>query len=419
MKIHSVSLSNFRGFAQFALPLDPEITLLVGVNGAGKTSLLDAIAMLWSHLVAGVVQDPAIGRNLIVDDIRVSTGGAFIRMEARFDPSAPEPTTWGLTIERMGYAVRNEAMTQFLATPIQAAIESLQTKPSLPLLVYYPTNRNALDIPNRIRETHDFNPLNAFDGAVDAGERNFRHFFEWFREEEDLENQLQVQGLQNNVDYRFPLPTVREAIERLVPGAKDIHIERRPQKMLLTKNGVRLDVSQLSDGEKCLLAMVGDLARRMAIAAPTDPKPLERFAIVLIDELELHLHPGLQRTILPRLRQVFPNVQFIATTHSPQILSSVLAKHVRVLDAFQLRQLERETFRRDTNRILDSAFGDPGRPPEVAAKLNELRNAIDAEEYSTARSIVAELHALLPGGQDPDVVFYEGLLPPEQVDGES
>jgi len=151
----------------------------------------------------------------------------------------------------------------------------------------------------------------------------------------------------------------------------------------------------------------------MAIAAPNDPAPLERSAIVLIDEIELHLHPGIQRTILPRLHQVFPNVQFIVTTHSPQVLSSVLAAHVRVLDSFRVRNLDRETFRRDTNRILNFAFGDPGRSPEVAEKLNALRDAIDAEEFTVARSLLAELHALLPGGEDPDVVFYEGLLPPD------
>ncbi len=397
MKIHSLGLTNFRGFAQLDLPFDSDITVLVGVNGAGKTTILDAVAMVWSHLVAGIVEDSVIARNLVAEDIRVSTNGAMIRLEAEIDRGSQTPVPWGLTIERVGFTVRNEAMLQKLAGPIAAAKQSLETQPALPLLVYYPTNRNALDIPSRIRKAYDFfGPLDAFDGALDTGERNFRHFFEWFREEEDLENQ-----------------------QKLVPGVKDVHIERRPQKMMLTKNDVRLDVAQLSDGEKCLMAMVGDLARRMAIAAPGDPKPLERSAVVLIDELELHLHPGLQRTVLPRLRHVFPNVQFIATTHSPQVLSSVLAAHVRLLDSFQLRNLDRETFRRDTNRILNAAFGDPGRPPEVAEKLNALRDAIDAEQYIVARSIIAELQALLPGGQDPDLVFYEGLLPPEHVGSES
>lgn len=417
MKIRSLTLTNFRGFSQLDLHLDPQLTVLVGVNGSGKTSLLDAIAMLWSHLVAGIVDDRSVARNLAADDIRVSTGGALIRLEASLEPLPATPTLWNLSIERVGYAVRSAATLDFLDMPIAAAKKSLESSPSLPLLVYYPTNRNALDIPTRIRETHEFDPLSAFDGALDAGERNFRHFFEWFRDEEDVENEETLRG--GGGAGRSPLGSVRKAIEQLVPGVKDIRIERRPQRMILTKNNVRLDVAQLSDGEKCLLALVGDLARRMAIAAPTDPEPLERPAIVLIDEIDLHLHPGLQRTLLPRLRQVFPNVQFVTTTHSPQVLSSVLATHVRVLESFQVRSLDRETFRRDTNRILSSVFGDPGRPPEVATKLNALRDAIDAEEYRIARALVAELHTLLPGGQDPDVLFYEGLLPPEPVEGES
>lgn len=177
---------------------------------------------------------------------------------------------------------------------------------------------------------------------------------------------------------------------------------------------MRLDVAQLSDGERGLLTLAGDLARRMALAAPTLEKPLEEPAVVLIDKLELHLHPGLQRQILPRLRSVFPNAQFIVTTHSPQVLSSLHAASVRVIERFELRMLERRTWRRDTNRILEAAFGDPGRPPEVAAKLNALRDAVDAERFDDARRLIAELSAMIEG-DDPDVFFYQQMLPPEEA----
>jgi predicted ATP-binding protein involved in virulence len=150
----------------------------------------------------------------------------------------------------------------------------------------------------------------------------------------------------------------------------------------------------------------------MALVAPKAEKPLEHPAVVLIDEIELHLHPGLQREILPRLRDVFPHAQFIVSTHSPQVLSSLHAANVRLIERFELRMLARGTWRRDTNRILETAFGDPGRPPEVAVKLNQLRDAIDADRKDEARRLIADLRGMIEG-EDPDVFFYQQLLPPE------
>lgn len=71
------------------------------------------------------------------------------------------------------------------------------------------------------------------------------------------------------------------------------------------------------------MALLGDLARRIAIANPYRENPMEGEGIVLIDEIELHMHPSWQRRILGVLKQLFPNVQFIITTHSPQVLGSV------------------------------------------------------------------------------------------------
>jgi hypothetical protein len=209
------------------------------------------------------------------------------------------------------------------------------------------------------------------------------------------------------------LPIVREAIEALFPRGRDLRIERSPQRMVIDVGGVALDVAQLSDGEKCLLAMTGDLARRMVLAAPYAERPLEHPAVVLIDEIELHLHPGLQRTIVPSLRKVFPKVQLIVSTHSPQVLSSVRAENVRLLRDFAVEPLERATWQRDTNRILEAAFGDFGRPIEVAEKLARLREAVEDEtRYGEARALVAELNAMTEG-EDPDVFYLKQFLPPE------
>ena len=407
MRLLHLQVRNFRGFVDLGLDFEPDVTVLVGVNGAGKTSLLDAIGLLLSYVSAGVRTGRAKGTPLAPTDVRSGAAAASVSLVAEV---GGVQATWTVARTRPGYPSEERSNFEELAPIIARTQQAIAARsPALPLAVYFPTNRNALDIPQRIRTAHEFDALSAYDGALQGGARNFRGFFEWYREEEDVYNE---QKLRRSDQPPSRLPEVRAAIEALFPGAHDLRVERKPQRMTLEQGGVRLDVTQLSDGEKCLLALAGDLARRMVLAAPHSPRPLAEPAVVLIDEIELHLHPGLQRTIIPRLREVFPSAQFVFSTHSPQVLSSVHAGSVRLLEQFELRRLQRGTWHRDTNRILDEAFRDPGRPPEVASKLNELRDAVDHDRHADARQLIVELRDMIEG-DDPEVHFLEQLLPPE------
>jgi predicted ATP-binding protein involved in virulence len=419
MKVQKLALTDFRGFRRLELTLEPDVTVLVGVNGAGKSSVLDALSKLLAQVTRRLTGGAILG-GVGPDDVRVGASTAVIEATAQIDGTA---ATWRVAGTLPGHIPTALGDLAELEAPVLAIQESIMAgAPRLPLAIHLATNRSVLDIPERIRKAHEFDALSAYENALDIGTSDFRGFFEWFRDEEDLYNERKARGAPLFEDrapgVRRPpnLDIVRGAIEGVFPGASRLRVERRPQRMMLEMNGIALDVAQLSDGEKCLLAMTGDIARRMVLADGGSPSPLEQEAIVLIDELELHLHPGLQRTILPRLRAVFPNTQFIVSTHSPQVLSSVHAKNVRALDRFQLHALESETWRRDTNRILESAFGDPGRPEVIATKLNALGKAVDEDRVEDARGLIQELRGLLGGEDDPDVVFYEHLLPPP-VDG--
>ena len=100
----------------------------------------------------------------------------------------------------------------------------------------------------------------------------------------------------------------------------------------MDKQGVTLNLSQLSDGERSFLALVSDLGRRLALANPLLENPLDGAGVVLIDELELHLHPKWQLEVVEKLRSAFPNIQFIVTTHSPFILQTAREGEVMKLD---------------------------------------------------------------------------------------
>lgn len=129
----------------------------------------------------------------------------------------------------------------------------------------------------------------------------------------------------------------------------------------------------------------------------------------MIDEVELHLHPGWQRMVVERLQQTFPNCQFILTTHSPQVLSQVPAKSVILLDHFQRAALPAGTQGRDSNSILAEVMGVPERPQETAERIHEIARMIDREELPRARQALDELARQL-GEHDSEVVRLRSLI---------
>ena len=199
---------------------------------------------------------------------------------------------------------------------------------SVPVIVSYGVNRSVLDIPIRIRRRHQFSALNAYDDAFDRA-ADFRLFFEWFRENEDIENERLAESLTSGDAPQFvgstELAAVRRALKTFLPEFDGWRIRRSPLRLEVKKDGKAFNVEQLSDGEKCTIALVGDLARRLVVANPELFNPLEGDGIVLVDEIELHLHPAWQKTILPRFMETFPNLQFIVTTHSPLVLAQLNA----------------------------------------------------------------------------------------------
>jgi predicted ATP-binding protein involved in virulence len=171
-----------------------------------------------------------------------------------------------------------------------------------------------------------------------------------------------------------------------------------------------LTINQLSDGEKCLLAMVGDIARRLAIANPSLDDPLQGEGIVLIDEIELHLHPKWQRKIIPDLTRTFPNCQFIVTTHSPQVLSHVYSENIYILqstpDGIIACQPE-SSYGRDSNQILENVMDVSAYPEEIEKELSELFQLIDRNDLQRAKELLKDIGATMEGRgrfDDPQLI---------------
>jgi predicted ATP-binding protein involved in virulence len=285
---------------------------------------------------------------------------------------------------------------------------------NIPVFAFYSTNRAVLDIPLRIRKKHEFQLLEAYDGALQSAV-NFRSFFEWFRNREDLENEIKIAAYDSKIDLLITDPqleAVRKAIQIFIPGFSELKVKRNPLRMIVKKEGKELEIGQLSDGEKCTLALVGDLARRLSISNPSSKNPLEGEGIVLIDEIELHLHPKWQRDLVGNLRSAFPNVQFILTTHSPQAVGELPNECIRLLSKDEMGNLScitpNQTLGLTTNEILEEIMDAPVLDKWTQEKTSALYRLIDEEKWIEADVMLNLL--LERNGWTPELRKAEALM---------
>ncbi|MDQ7073624.1 MAG: AAA family ATPase [Gammaproteobacteria bacterium] len=422
MKIKKLKIQGFRGATSLNLVFHERLNVLVGVNGSGKSSVLDATALLLSWMTNRI--KGKAGNRIENDDIQ--NGASYVDLQLIAQIRGHD-FSWSRVQVREGHSRQKrisnlKEMTE-VVKQIQEEISTNREQVNLPLMAYYPVNRAVLDIPLRIRAKHRFGLLAAYDDAL-AGGASFRQFFEWFREREDLENELRrdQESICSDPEAVFPdrqLETVRRAITGLMPEFCNLTVRRSPLRMEVEKKGKRLSLSQLSDGEKCLMAMVGDLARRMAIANPAREKPLEGEGVVLIDEIDLHLHPKWQRMIMPRLLKVFPNCQFIVSTHSPHVVTAVYPESLFLLSQSEqglVAEKAGESYGKTVERVLEDLMGlVTTRPDEVEEQLQRLFEMVDTECFSEARVLISELISEI--GTDPELVKAEMLMRRKEIIG--
>jgi hypothetical protein len=210
------------------------------------------------------------------------------------------------------------------------------------------------------------------------------------------------------------LDALREVVTSLVPEFSNLRIQEHPRLgFVVDKRGQPFYLHQLSDGERGLLALVFDLTRRLAIANPERDDPIaEGVALVLIDEIELHLHPKWQRNVLPRLCDTFKACQFVVTTHSPLVLGEVPARCVRFLEFVDGKVnvfTPSEAYGMDANRILQEFMGAPVRNRQVEEELTKLFELIDDENFDHARDAISRLEEKL-GTTEPELTRASSLI---------
>jgi len=412
MIVEKLKLRNFRGIEKINLKFDEQINVIYGANGTGKSSILDAIVIMLSWAANRIKHSKSSGKPIVENDIKNGEPFASIKL-------ITDEADWKIVKTRKGHNAKgksNYSGLKAFVNSVQADISNNGENTNIPLFVYYPINRAVIDIPIRIKQRHNFDVLSAYDEALGGG-ASFRTFFEWFREKEDLENELNANVVQRIEDPQ--LQAVRKAWELFLPGFKNFKIRRSPLRLEVEKNGEKVTVNQLSDGEKILITVIGDLARRLAIANPVLDDPLNGEAIVLIDEIDLHLHPKWQRMIIDKLPKVFPNCQFIVTTHSPHVIT-----HTKVENLIRLTQIDMkidwerpyESYGKNVDRVLEDLMGlETTRPDSVEEELATIYTLINNNDLNSAKVQIAQLKNLI--GEDPDLVKAEVLIKRKEIIG--
>lgn len=250
-----------------------------------------------------------------------------------------------------------------------------------PNCIFFSTSRSAVSDDNSNKTDAGGGEVAAYAEALRSRPLHRKRHAQWIRVQEVLSAERPL--------ARRHLKTMREAVSGFLPGYKNLRSgDDKEPTLLLDKGKTTIDVEQLSDGERGMLSLVLDLARRLSQANPLSRNPLrDGEAIVLIDELDLHLHPKWQRTVVGQLTRAFPRCQFIATTHSPQIVASVQPEQVLLLRDGRAIQADR-TLGLDSNWILRALMETDERPKDSSKRVRQVETCINQHFFKKARALM-------------------------------
>ena len=387
MIINEVKLTNFRCFETFQLNLDERLTLLIARNGAGKSTILDAIS---ANLGAFLTRLPGVsGQNPKDSDFRILPDGkkpAYMRVYCEGNNGVKWDRTERRdkskrTLQQIPSGVGLKSLNDF----VDKFVDAHNNKKSyqLPIYIHYGTGRGVFDVPKRKSNFgRKFPRFQALTGALES-KTNFKRFVEYFYYLENIESRQQRE--ERSFDIETPeLKAIREAVRRMLPEFSNPRTAAPAGIMFdWLNNGEKkkLRIEQLSDGYRTTLAMVMDIASRMAESNPFMDDPLETTGTILIDEIDLHLHPEWQRNFLPNLLNTFPKIQFVVTTHSPFIIQSV--KNGKLVDLDEKNKDESAYLKRSMSI------------EDIAVEVMGLDNVTRSEGFQARMRLASEYYRLL------------------------
>lgn len=439
MIVTRLKLTNVRGIEDAEFAFKAGLNLIVGVNGVGKTTALDVLRVCFSRAFQGMTPSKSRATSFELSDIRL--GFPFLSAVAHFEVEKQE-----FRFERLGWrdkvATDNEKnlaelrreiieadrlserprkLLRELATPQslvdtdfyspdKSALRSALSKEGPPLAVFYSTNRSVITAAQTKGKSVGGQAA-AYAEALLPRSWNVEQFADWIRVQQALAKEREDSGRH--------IAVMKAAAARFLPGCTDLSAgSEKGQSLIVTKGDLELDVRQLSDGERGVLGIALDLARRLSQANPVSVDPLcDGQAVVLIDEIDLHLHPTWQRQIVRHLESTFPKCQFIATTHSPQVVGEVPRDRVQILTSDGVES-PAVAMGADSNWLLDHVLGGASESSRSSTLTMKVESEMAQGDLVSARASLEQLRLLISGETGELARLEGGLSSLELLQGE-
>jgi predicted ATP-binding protein involved in virulence len=432
MKITRLSLDNVRAFGEAEFAFNPGFNLIIGINGAGKSTALDAIRFCGSYLLFALQKMPFKPFGFGVDDIHgnapfaeavlhVSFGDeadGFLRLREWREQVAAESTE---NVERLRREILETARPRDrLRSQLRELQETVSpadsvyfypsrndlkarasTQPSAPLIIHYSTARSIMNEQAERRSAAGTSQL-AYVNALQSNSLSLRQFADWMRAQIELASERPAS--------QHLVEGISTALERFLPGYSNLRPStENSSRVEIDIKGTTLDVRLLSDGERSVLALILDISKRLAQANPRLDDPLASGeAVILVDEIDLHLHPQWQRKIVGNLERTFPNCQFIATTHSPQIIGEVPHGKIQMIKDGRIYSPNR-SFGIDSSRVLEEVMNTDSRNPTVEEEIGRIAKLIADHKSAEAKAAIEALSNEI-GADDPEITRARTLL---------
>lgn len=410
MIVTGLKLTNLRSIKVAEFRFQPGFNLIVGINGVGKTSVLDALRVCLSAVVKRTNKLRSRIEVFSTNDIRIGADAMTVKCDVQIgkrehsyllhkprETSVPQKAKAGMPRDQVH---STPEMAKFIGDtpPLVSGHES----GGRPLAVLFSTSR-AVPSERAPRKGVAAGGVEAaFADAFVERELRLGEFGAWLEVQESVRSERPAASR--------VLDACEEAVKRFLPDYANLRFGGEDNtQILIDRASTTIPVRQLSDGERGILALVLDLTRRLAQANPNLNDPAsEAEAVVLIDEIDLHLHPKWQRQIVHNLTKTFPRCQFIATTHSPQIIGEVPHERIQIISDGEVYS-PTHSFGVDSSRVLEEIMDADPRATEVKDLLSKVSQVIGKEQFDQARCLVEQLVVRL-GEDDPEVTRLRILL---------
>jgi predicted ATP-binding protein involved in virulence len=417
MRIDHLIIKNFKGFKHSEFSFHPRFNLIVGDNATGKTSLLDALSIAsgsWLLGFRGYDSRPIRAHEVLL--MRLN-GRSQVSWEYQYPCSIEaaggiqgQSISWvrsrNTSAGRTTY--REAGHIKMLAEIADHAVRSGE-EIILPLIAYYGTGR-LWNIPREqtriknekaVTRKENFSRLAAYRNSLDP-RLSAAELIRWIARQSWIAFQ---QG-----GHASLFGSVQDALIRCIEGAEELYFDAALGEVIVKiSQQVPQPFNNLSDGQRCMLAMVGDIAQKAAALNPYLGSSVleETPGIVLIDELDLHLHPKWQQRVVADLSQTFPKIQFFATTHSPRLVGQTPTEQIMLLDGKGSRH-PGQSYGMDSNWILRHIMDTEDRDPEIDSRIDDIFKAIEESQFGEASESIASLRAEI--GEHPDLTEAESLI---------